>query len=260
MKVSDIISIIEEFAPADIQEKWDNTGLQVGSPQQEVHGVLIGFDCTPALVREAVAAGCDMVITHHPLLFGGLKKVDPSDPVALALIEAVKGSVAVYSAHTSADKVISGVSGAMAAKLGLVNVRVLDPDPGPGTGLGVIGDLPEPMQAEPVLKLVKEKFGIPVLKVSKPVCGMISTVAMCGGSGSSLIGTAREAGAQLYICGDISYHHFFTRDGFMVADVGHFESEVEIVQIFYSLLRKKIPTFAVRVSADLNNSNPIYYF
>lgn len=260
MKVSDIVAVIEEFAPASIQEKWDNTGLQIGSPEQEVRGILLGFDCTPELVREAVDSGCDMVITHHPLLFGALRKVDPSDSVSMALIEAVKGGVAVYSAHTSADKVIAGVSGAMAVRLGLKDVEVLDPDPGGGTGLGVTGSLPEPLPAQDALRLVKDAFGVPVLKTSRPVSCMITKVAMCGGSGSSLIETARLAGAQLYICGDISYHHFFTREGFMIADVGHFESEVEIVNVFYSIIRKKIPNFAVRISTGLSSSNPIYYF
>jgi putative NIF3 family GTP cyclohydrolase 1 type 2 len=82
---------------------------------------------------------------------------------------------------------------------------------------------------------------------------------MCGGSGSSLIEAARKAGAQLYLCGDISYHHFFTPDDILLMDIGHFESEVEIVDILYSLLRKNFPTFAVRISNALKDSNPIQY-
>lgn len=255
MKVADIIRVIEDFAPASLQEQGDNTGLQIGSPEQEIHGVMIGFDCTAELVREAVAEGCDMVLTHHPLLYNGVRKVDPEDPVGAALIEAVKAGVAVYASHTSSDKVLEGVSGAMARKLGLQNIRVLEEG-----GFGAIGDLPEPMDAAAALALVKSTFGIPVLRTSKPVGGSISTIAMCGGSGSFLMEEARAAGAQLYICGDISYHRFFTHEGFMIADVGHFESEVEIVGIFFTLLRKNFPNFAVRVSANLKNHNPIYYF
>ncbi|MBQ1692745.1 MAG: Nif3-like dinuclear metal center hexameric protein, partial [Bacteroidales bacterium] len=106
---------------------------------------------------------------------------------------------------------------------------------------------------------VKDAFGIKTLRCSKPA-GPIDTVAMCGGSGSSLIAKAREAGAQLYLCGDISYHHFFNPDGFALMDVGHFESEVEIVDVLYSLLRKNFPNFVIRASANLNNSNPVKYY
>jgi putative NIF3 family GTP cyclohydrolase 1 type 2 len=115
------------------------------------------------------------------------------------------------------------------------------------------------MTAEQAIAFVKEKFCLKSMKASRPVEGMISRVAMCGGSGGSLIGAARKAGAQLYISGDISYHNFFTPEGFMIMDIGHYESEIEIVEILFSLLRKKFPTFAVRITQNLN-SNPIYYF
>lgn len=255
MKVRDIVSVIEGFAPLGLQEPKDNTGLQIGSPEQEVHGVMIGFDCTAGLVKEAAEAGCDMILTHHPLLYHPLRNVDPADPTAGAVIEAVRRGIAVYSAHTSADKAEGGVSYAMAAKLGLKDVRALIPG-----GFGAVGELPEPLDAQQALALVKKTFGIPVLRASKPISGKVTTIAMCGGSGSSLIDDARAAGAQLYICGDISYHYFFMPEGFMVADVGHFESEVGIVDVFFTLLRKNFPTFAVRVSASIDNSNPIYYF
>ncbi len=258
MKVKEIISVIESFAPLSIQESWDNSGLCVGSPEDEVTSVLMGLDCTPQLVDEAVACGADMIITHHPLIFSGLKKITPDNQVGEAVIKAIKAGIAIYAAHTSADKVIAGVSGAMAVRLGLKDVQILDED-GEGTGLGVVGNLPEPLSAAEMTALVKERFGLKVLKSSRPLDGTISRVAMCGGSGGSLIGEARKSGAQLYISGDISYHNFFTEDGFMIMDIGHYESEIEIVDILFSLIKKNFPTFAVRITQNLN-SNPIYYF
>ena len=258
MKVKEIISVIESFAPLSIQESWDNSGLCVGSPEDEVTSVLMGLDCTPQLVDEAIACGADMIITHHPLIFSGLKKITPDNQVGAAVIKAIKAGIAIYAAHTSADKVIAGVSGAMAARLGLKDVQILDED-GEGTGLGVVGNLPEPLSAAEMTVLVKERFGLKVLKSSRPLDGTISRVAMCGGSGGSLIGEARKSGAQLYISGDISYHNFFTEEGFMIMDIGHYESEIEIVDILFSLIKKNFPTFAVRITQNLN-SNPIYYF
>ncbi len=88
----------------------------------------------------------------------------------------------------------------------------------------------------------------------------VSRVAMCGGSGSSLIENARKSGAQVYLCGDISYHHFFTPKDFMVMDIGHYEGEVEIVDILFSLIRKNFPNFAVRTSAKPGTGNPVHYY
>ena len=257
-KVKDVMAVIEEFAPLALQEKWDNSGLCIGSPEDKVSSVLLGLDCTPELVDEAIACGADMIVTHHPLIFSGLKKISAEDLVGEAVVKAIRAGISVYAAHTSADKVIAGVSGAMAARLGLKDVRILDED-GEGTGLGVVGNLPEPMTAQDALELVKERFALKVVKSSKPVGCKIERVAMCGGSGGSLIGAARAAGAQLYISGDISYHNFFTSEGFMIMDIGHYESEIEIVDILFSLIKKNFPTFAVRITQNMQ-SNPIYYF
>ena len=258
MKVKDITNVIEAFAPLSIQESWDNSGLCIGSPESEVTSVLLGLDCTPELVDEAIACGADMIITHHPLIFSGLKKISPDDMIGETVMKAIAAGISIYAAHTNSDKVLAGVSGAMAARLGLVNVTILDED-GDGTGLGVVGDLPEPMSSEEAIAFVKERFALKAMRTSRPIDGQISRIAMCGGSGGSLIGTAVRSGAQLYISGDISYHNFFTRKGFMIMDIGHYESEKEIVEILFSLIKKNFPTFAVRITQNIN-SNPIYYF
>ena len=257
-KVKDVTKVIEDFAPLSIQEGWDNSGLCIGSPEAPVTSVLLGLDCTPELVDEAIECGADMIVTHHPLIFSGLKKISPEDQVGEAVIKAIKAGISIYAAHTSADKVIAGVSGAMAARLGLQDVSILDED-GEGTGLGVVGDLPQPLTAAEAVALVKERFSLKAMRTSRPVEGKISRVAMCGGSGGSLIKAAAASGAQLYISGDISYHNFFTREGFMIMDIGHYESEIEIVDILFSLLRKNFPTFAVRITQNIY-SNPRFYF
>ena len=257
-KVKDIAAVIEQFAPLSIQEGWDNSGLCIGSPDAPVSSVLLGLDCTPELVDEAIACGADMIVTHHPLIFSGLKKITPENIVGEAVIKAIKAGISIYAAHTNADKVIAGVSGAMAARLGLKNVQILDQD-GEGTGLGVVGDLPEPISAQEAVALVKDRFSLKAMRTSRALEGKISRVAMCGGSGGSLISAAARSGAQLYISGDISYHNFFTKEGFMIMDIGHYESEIEIVDILFSLLKKNFPTFAVRITQNIYN-NPIFYF
>lgn len=259
MKVKDITAVLEEFAPLSVQESWDNSGLLIGSQDDDVTGVLVGFDCTPELVDEAVEKGCNMIVTHHPLIYKGVKRINGQDPVGVAIIKAVKAGVAVYAAHTTADKVIGGVSYDMAAKLGLENVHILEQD-GEDSGLGCVGEFPVPMTAKDALEHVRKAFCLAVIKHSKPVSGLISRVAVMGGSGGSEIAAAVAAGAQLYITGDISYHNFFQPEGFMVMDIGHFESEVGIVDIFLSKIRKIFPNFAVLKSEVLDGGNPVRYY
>lgn len=259
MQVKDIVGAIEAFAPCCVQEGWDNSGLLIGSPEDEVKGVLVGFDCTADLIEEAVSRGCNMVVTHHPLIFHGLKQIGPEDPVGATVMAAIRNGVAVYSAHTSADKVPEGVSWAMALKLGLKDIVILEKDEA-GNGLGCIGTLPRPLTGNEALEYVGEAFGLTLIRSSKPIDGPISRVAVLGGSGGGEIGLALGAGAQLYITADVSYHNFFVRDGFMVMDIGHFESEVDIVDILLTQIRKKFPNFASYSSGRLDRSNPVHYF
>ncbi|MBO4536900.1 MAG: Nif3-like dinuclear metal center hexameric protein [Bacteroidales bacterium] len=253
MKVRDIAAALEAFAPLESQEAWDNAGLCIGSPEAEVHAVLAGFDCTPALVREAVDRGADMIVTHHPLIFGGLKRIDPDDPVGAAVYLAVRHGIAVYAAHTNADKAAGGVNALMAGRLGLV-----EPEPLDESGLAQIGLLPEPMEGRAFCRYVKERFGLKTLRCSAPVAEVFRVATSCG-SGASFADQAFRAGADAFVTGDVSYHRFFVPEGRMIVDIGHYESEAEIVSKFVSVLQEKLPNFAVYTATTANN-NPIYYY
>ncbi len=258
MKAAEVIRVLEEFAGLGLQEKWDNSGLCIGSPETEVTGIMLGFDCSAELLREAKAAGANMVITHHPLIFHGIKQLHAGDPVADAVMEAVRDDILVFALHTPADKVMGGVSWLMAQRLGLRDIEILDPEDG-GAGLGAVGNLPEPFSdpAE-LVSLVKNAFELEVVRCSAPVAN-VSRIAMCGGAGSDLIEKAREVGAQCYISADLHYHHFFTPEGFMVMDVGHYEGEKYIVETLFSFLRKNFPKFAIQISR-LSLQNPVRYY
>lgn len=258
MRARDISDAIEAFAPLSFQESWDNSGFSVGDPQKEVHSAMLGLDCTPQLVDEAISEGCDMIITHHPLIFSGIKKITSENNIGKMLQKIIKHDIVVYSAHTSIDKVLEGVSGRMAHRLGLVNNHLLEGTIQEG-GLGVVGELSSPMKSEAFIRKVKEVFSLKCIRCSKPISGEIKKVALCGGSGKSLIDSALLSGAQVYISGDIPYHAFLTeREDFMIMDIGHFESEIDIVQTIFSILKENFPTFAVQFVK--NNNNLVYYF
>jgi len=258
MKAFEIIRVIDEFAPPAIQESWDNSGLCIGDLDSEVDSVLLALDCTPEIIDEAISCGSQMIITHHPLIFKGIKQISNSTLLGKMINKIIKNNLIIYSAHTNADKVLSGVSGIMAARLGLGNIDFLRKDTNGESGMGIIGDLETPADFVQILKIVKKNFNPGVLKCSKPIDGKISRIALCGGSGSSLIENAREAGAQLFITGDLSYHYFFCEKGFMIMDIGHYESEYGLLELLKSVLTKKISTFAVRIAEK--NTNPIHYY
>ena len=253
MKASDIAAVIEQFAPAGTAAEWDNSGFCIGSPDTEVHGVLVGFDCTPDLVREAAARGANMIVTHHPLIFRGIKKINEDTFIGSAITQAIKNDIVVSAAHTNADKAAGGVNDLMADRLGLIDRRPLCED-----GFGLFGRLPQPMDSRSFIDFVKERFSLKVVRTSAPVDVPIERVALCSGSGGSILPEALASGAQAYICGDLSYHQFFTEKGFMLLDIGHFESEIDIVDKLFSLLREKNSTFAVLRTE--NDNNPIHYF
>lgn len=257
MRASEVAAVIEQTAPLSFQESWDNSGFCIGSPSQEVHSALLGLDCTPALVDEAVKCGADMIITHHPLIFGGVKKISPDNNTGLAITEAIKHGIVVYSSHTNMDKVMGGVSYQMAVRLGLKNVEILEKGEN-GEGLGVTGFLEEDMAPDDFVIFVKKAFSLEALRCTRLPEGKISKVALCGGAGKSVIPSAIASGADAYITGDIPYHDFFTDGKMMIMDIGHFESEIDIVKTIYNILKEKIPTFAVRIT-KLNN-NPVYYY
>jgi dinuclear metal center YbgI/SA1388 family protein len=257
MRALEIIKAIENFAPGSVQEEWDNSGLMIGDSDAEISSVMLSLDCTPEVIDEAIERGAGMLITHHPLIFKGLKKIGVRTVQERMIARIIKNDLVVYSVHTNIDKVPNGVSGIMADKLGLVNRSILEKEISGETGLGITGELPKEMSAEDFIVYVKERFGIGFVKHSRPIHAQIKKVALCGGSGNSLIGAAMKSGAQVYLSGDLSYHSFFCEDGFMIIDIGHYESEIGVLDLLMSVILKNFPNFAVLRSE--RSKNPIYY-
>jgi dinuclear metal center YbgI/SA1388 family protein len=130
MQVKEIIDAIEAFAPPMYQESYDNSGLQLGNPSDEVTGVLISLDVTEEIVEDAISRGCNMVVVHHPLLFSGLKRISGRTYIERIVRMAIKNDITIYAAHTNLDNVAAGVNAMFAEKLGLINTRILAPKPG----------------------------------------------------------------------------------------------------------------------------------
>ncbi|MFI3321416.1 MAG: Nif3-like dinuclear metal center hexameric protein [Rikenellaceae bacterium] len=259
IKVADLVSVIEDFAPKHLAESYDNTGLLVGSRDMVVTGLLTTVDVTEKSIEEAKKIGANMILSHHPLIFKGIKNLNGNDYIERCVIELIKSDIALYCAHTSVDATFGGISYRMGEKLGLQNMSTLSPSTPNNEGYGVVGSLKERIELKEFLAVVKSKFDAGVIRYAGEIEGKsVERVALCGGSGASLIGDAQKSGADIYISADFKYHDFFlTEKEIILADIGHFESEKVVLDIFSDIISKKYPTFAVCKSNS--DSNPVLY-
>lgn len=361
--VRTITGWIEEVAPLALQENYDNAGLLVGSPDMLVTGVLLTIDVIEDIVDEAIQYGCNLIISHHPLIFRGLKNITGQNDIQRCIIKAIKNDIAIYAAHTNMDNVLSGVNGKIAEKIGLINQQILQPkkeillklitfvprdylsevqnalfeagagnignydscsytSEGEGTfranenanpfvgeilikhtepeirlevlfpqflktkiidallqshpyeepaydlislvnnwnsvGAGIVGDLPVETDEMEFLMHLKKIFQLDALRHTSFLHKKIRKVAVCGGSGSELTNEAIDSGADVFISADFKYHEYFdAKNKILIADIGHYESEQFTKDVFYEIITKKIPKFAVRIS-DVK-TNPIKY-
>ncbi len=361
MKISEIIKSFEEFAPLSFQESYDNSGLNIGNPDNEITGILLCIDVTLEIIEEAISKSCNLIISHHPLIFPNLKKITGANFVEKSAILAIKNDISIYCAHTNFDSATNGVSHKLCEKLHLTNTRVMLPkndllkkivvyvptkhadnlrnsmfEAGAGeigkysscsfnshghgsfmagenckpfvgekdvlhfedelriemtypshlenkiiqamhnnhpyeeiaydiysiankfesVGLGMIGDMQDETSEIDFLDNLKNIFNLKALKHSKLIGQKIRKVAVCGGSGSFLIERAKQMKAQILITSDIKYHDYFLAENkLLLVDIGHFESEQFTKEIFYDIIKKKNPKFAVHFSEI--NTNPI---
>ena len=130
MRIQCVLHAIEAFAPRTLQEDYDNSGLQVGDTAKDCTGVLLSLDVTEATVKEASECGCNLIVSHHPLLFKGIKQISPASETGRIVLSAIEKGIAIYSSHTALDNALGGVSFRMAQKLGMENVKVLQPQSG----------------------------------------------------------------------------------------------------------------------------------
>jgi dinuclear metal center YbgI/SA1388 family protein len=363
MKLKDLCSYLDSVVPLSFQENYDNSGLQVGQPEKEISSALVTLDVTEEVIEEAIEAGCDTIISHHPVIFSPVRKISGQSFTERILIRAIKNDMAIYALHTNLDMSGNGVSKKMAQKLGLVNIKVLSPlknrllklvtyvpvdhldkvreavfNAGAGiignydncgftvegtgsfrggentnpyvgekgkmhfekeakfetilfshlkdkvistllevhpyeevaydlyplendnvnVGLGCTAELTETVSEIDFLNLVSGVFEAKEIRYSQLIKRIVKKVALCGGSGSSLLNEAINSNSDAFVTSDIRYHSFFEAENrILLVDCGHFETEKFSVEILYDLIIEKFPNFAVRFSKT--NTNPINY-
>ena len=257
MKLREVIAALEHLAPLRLQDEWDNSGLQVGFPESEIDQVLVCLDVTEAIVDEAMAAKCNLIVSHHPLIFKALRQVSDATYQQRCVVKALAAGISIYSAHTSLDNAPGGVNHRIAALLGLEKLRWLSPRDGEDAGSGLVGELPASEPDAAFLARVQRTFGVECLQHSALDGRQVRRVALCGGAGAFLLHDAVCAGADCFISGEFHYHDYFENQGVLLAELGHYQSEQFTQDLLLEYLHKTCPGLTVRKTAI--NTNPICY-
>ena len=258
MKIKEVLSALERFAPLPLQEDWDNAGLQIGLTETEASGALLCLDVNEDIVDEAIAKGCNIIVSHHPLLFRGLKCISGADYVQRSVIKAIKHDICIVSMHTNMDNARGGVNFKIAEKIGLDDVRFFAAKADEDAGSGVVGVLPSPMNARDFIMLVKKAFGVECAMCNELLQRPVRKVAICGGAGDFLLPQAISEGADAFITGEMHYHVYFGNEQkIQICVIGHYQSEQFTSEIFKSIISEAcshLPVYQAETS-----TNPIIY-
>ena len=223
--------------------------MQVGDTERDIESVLLTTDITETVVNEAIVSGCQLIVSHHPLLFHGLKQVCGQTPQARIVEMVIKNNIAIYSAHTSLDCVAGGINTRLADKLGLTDYHFLT-----DSGLGVIGQLPKPMSYLDFIGQIRAILDCTYVRYTRPKKDIVKTVALCGGSGAEFIGEAIAQQADVYLTADCKYHEFQDAEGQIgLVDIDHWVSERHAREIF----RDIIAPLGVKCTISKTDKTPI---
>ena len=260
MKIKEVLNALERFAPLPLQESWDNAGLQVGLTETEVSGALLCLDVNEKIVDEAIQKGCNLIVSHHPLLFRGLKTISDLTDVQRTVMKTIVNGICVISMHTNMDNAKGGVNFKIAEKLGLQDVQffALKNVDGIEAGSGVIGTLAEPLVACDFVQAVKNTFDVECAMCNELLHRKIQKVAICGGAGDFLLDEALKAGVDAFITGEMHYHQYFGYEQrIQICVIGHYQSEQFTSEIFREIIESECPGIKTYIAET--STNPILY-
>ena len=270
VKIYQVVDALEHYAPLPLQEGYDNAGLQVGLTEAvEMSGALLCLDVTEAVVDEAIRKGCNLIVSHHPLIFRKLARISDENYVQRTVRKAIKNDITIVSMHTNMDAAMGGVNFKIAEKLGLRNLRFFGGEKeidGVKGGEGVIGEITDEtdtlhadgIAADDLVLMLRERFQAECVQCNQLLRRPIRKVALCGGAGSFLLDAAIAAGADAFITGEMHYHEFFGHEQeIQICVIGHYQSEQFTSEIFRSIITEKCPGVKCEISEI--NTNPIIY-
>lgn len=266
MKIIEVVDALERFAPLPLQEDYDNAGLQVGLTEAEVSGALLCLDVTEAILDEAIGKGCNLIVSHHPLIFRKLARLTGEDYVQRVVMRAISKGIAIVAMHTNLDAAKGGVNHKIAEKMGAEVCGTIgrckqaanrQGEMVDGSD-GVVARFKEPLAADDFLKMLKNVFHVECVMAGELLRRPIRTVAICGGAGDFLLRDAVAAGADAFVTGEMHYHQFFGMEQtIQIAAIGHYQSEQFTKEVFKEVIEGACP--GVRCVLSEIDTNPILY-
>lgn len=233
MKIEHFVSVMEQIAPSSLALGYDNPGMLIEPDSVDIHKVLVALDCTIAVAKEAVALGCDLVLTHHPLFFHGVKHIAKSDPETAAAYILLRHGIGLFAAHTNLDAAKEGVNDVLCSLLDMTGISIVGED-----AIMRIGDV-KPHSLQTLCSTLEEKLSCAALATGEPA-KVIAKAAVVGGSGGDLWKLAQENGADVLITGECKYHEALDAQaaGMCVVTCGHYETERPVLESLISRLQK----------------------
>ena len=270
LTVKDLLRTLDNIAAFGLAEQWDNVGLMVGDPDHLIEGILVALDPTEEVLAEANECGADCIITHHPLIFNPLKAIYTNQPLGRFLSQALKNEISVIGCHTNLDQAVGGVNDVLASSLGLVDTRPLVPAvkshdaEDSEIGFGRVGRLAETLSRKALIDKLCLFFNLPALRVAGKIPEKVSTLAVCGGSGSELAEAAFAGGAQVYITGEVKHStaRWAEASGFCIIDAGHFATEKPVVASLVNMLESVFAEkeISIPVKSSAKQQNPFTFY
>jgi len=253
MKTKDFISILEKKYPKTLAEEWDNVGLLVGDEEKEIQNILFALDVTEEVIDFAITHSFDMIISHHPPIFRGIKRVLKQDVLGAKIFKLVKHGINVYTLHTNLDAQKAGLNDYILEKLGVTVSTILEKRED-GIGIGRIFQYPEGKSIEEIQKLLSHKLGLSFQRyIGYDVQQVVHRVCLVNGSGMSYWRIAKLKGAELFITGDVSYHDALDAKEcrMNVIDIGHYEAERFFAELLMRDFEHTFLTFQIFESKPL---------
>ena len=249
MKLENILSFLEEIAPLEIQERYDNSGLILGSPEAEVNKVLVCLDVDQKALELAARQDCELILSHHPAIFQAVKDFTSGTKAGDLLVTAIKNNIALLSTHTNFDSAVGGLSDLLCRKIGVSDVRILqrafslDRE----YGFGRYGNIAA-VSGKQFVKMIKTKLSLKVVRLIGNTPESISKVAVFNGSyDRDILPVLLNAGPDAFITGDLKYHDAqeLLLNGIFTIDAGHYGTEKLFIDEMSSILENKFPNLTV---------------
>ena len=242
VKCRDIMWMMEDMAPAKYAEQWDNPGLNIGDPDADINKILVALDATENVIDEAIAKGADMIITHHPLLFHAVKKINYNMPDGRKIMKLIKNNINHFAAHTNLDAAKGGTNDRLADIIGLKDISVLSEGQFDEIGIGRVGIIDGDTTMGMLAVRIKEGLGLDAVRVTGNLSRKVKKVALCTGAGAEFIDDAVKAKCDVYVTSDIKYHEAMDAvdKDICLIDATNYATENIIVPVIADYLRRKL--------------------